>query len=236
MGWESLPHISTITNYAMSSKGSLQLIGDAQGPQYGPTISFGFQNSWRNDNYLFQNMASIQAEDHGINSLDIVFYTKLGNADFQLAIDSCSNDILIIKGGVAITGTTVIIKGICQTSAGFNISSALKYKKNIQELPDHYNLDLLMKYRPIIYNLKVDEKEKPTFFPGFIAEEIEDLGANLFVTYKDDIPDALDYSRICVHLVKAMQEMKTDYDSKISILEQKYEELNKMMNLIISKI
>ena len=234
--------ISTITNYSMNSNASLQLIGQGENTENVPCISFTSQNSAYNYDKI-QNIASIQAEDFGNYVFDIVFYTKIGytgqsnNGDTikDNVRSSKSNPILRIKSGVEITGTTVKILGICQTSAGFNISSALKYKKNIYDLPDNYNLDLLMKYRPIIYNLKVDEKENPTFFPGFIAEEIEDLGANLFVTYKDDKPDALDYSRICVHLVKAMQEMKTDYDSKISNLERKYEELKKMIDTMISK-
>jgi len=228
--------ISTITDYAMKSAKSLQLFGTAQGASTTPCISFGGIVGGS-----YQNTATIQAEDRGMYVCDIVFYTRIGADTQGPAVVSTALEKLRIKSSAASTtvgnntGTAVVITGICEASAGFNVSSALKYKTNIHDLPDNYNLDMLMKYRPIMYNLKVDESEKPNFFPGFIAEEIEDLGANLFVTYKDEKPEALDYSRICVHLVKAMQEMKTDYDAKISKLEHKYEEMQKMMEILIYK-
>ena len=223
-----------VVNYGSNGGGSLKLSGTADSNITLPVISFNYSSS-------VTNLACIQAEDNpngsgGDYTFSIAFYTKnVNSAAWVSGTSTNMSERLRVCSGMSTSGTTVKVTGICEASTGFNVSSALKYKTNIHDLPDNYNLDMLMKYRPIMYNLKVDESEIPKFFPGFIAEEIEDLGAKLFVTYKDEKPEALDYSRICVHLVKAMQEMKTDYDAKISKLEQKYEEMKQTLETLISK-
>ena len=237
-----MTYTSGVVNYGSNTGGSLRLQGNSGSNTTLPSISFNYNDS-------ITNLATIQAEDtnSGAGESDanytfsIVFYTLKNDITqiWQSGTSGASSNMLErlrICAYVSDTGTTVKVKGICEASAGFNVSSALKYKTNIHDLPDNYNLDMLMKYRPIMYNLKVDESEKPIFFPGFIAEEIDDLGANLFVTYKDEKPESLDYSRICVHLIKAMQEMKTDYDAKISKLEQNYEEMKIDYDAKISKL
>lgn len=204
-------------------------------------ISFSSSSAARdNGDRRHYNLAIIQSKDNG-HEFGLQFFTSYKSYPYWHSPDQ--NQVIKRMLRMEIlsqpndTSTSVRVTGICEATAGFNVSSALKYKTNIHDLPDNYNLDMLMKYRPIMYNLKVDESENPKFFPGFIAEEIEELGANLFVTYKDEKPEALDYSRICVHLVKAMQEMKTDYDAKISKLERQYEEMqNRLETLLSSKI
>jgi hypothetical protein len=203
-------------------------------------ISFSSSSASRSNgdkgNY---NLAIIQSKDNG-HEFGLQFFTSYKSYPFWHSPDH--NQVIKRMLRMEIlsqpndTSTSVKVTGICEATAGFNVSSALKYKTNIHDLPDNYNLDMLMKYRPIMYNLKDDDSENPKIFPGFIAEEIEDLGATLFVTYKDEKPEALDYSRICVHLVKAMQEMKTDYDAKISKLERNYEEMKTDYDAKISKL
>ena len=97
--------------------------------------------------------------------------------------------------------------GMIETPNGFNISSSKRYKSNITDLPENYNLDMLMKMKPVIYNKK-DEPGNQQLYPGLIAEELHDLSANLFVSYNhDNIPESLDYSRINVLLIKAAQQL-----------------------------
>jgi len=215
--------MTDLTNYNLQAYSGISLGSGA----YRGVISF-------RTNSNVDNVATIEGQDQSNYTTDIIFFSKRPAAGPSWG--GTPYERLRVVGLSTNTGTSVKVNGICEASTGFNVASALKYKKNIHDLPDNYNLDMLMKYRPIMYNLKVDESENPIFFPGFIAEEVEELGAKLFVTYKDEKPEALDYSRICVHLVKAMQEMKTDYDTKISKLEQKYEEMQKMMETLISKI
>jgi hypothetical protein len=222
---------SIVTTDATS--GVLYVSGGAQSATTCPCIAFGGIGS-----SSIKNFATIQAEDYGNYVCDLTFYTRIGSTSFDLGGASAATEKLRVRSGVSnTTGTTIKVSGICEASAGFNVSSALKYKKNIQELPDNYNLDMLMKYRPIIYNLKDDDSKTLTYFPGFIAEEVEELGAKLFVTYKDNKPNALDYSRICVHLVKCMQEIKQTYDAKIIEIENKYdsklEEMQKKIDVLI---
>lgn len=98
-------------------------------------------------------------------------------------------------------------EGMIETPNGFNISSSKRYKTNITDLPENYNLDMVMKMRPVIYNKK-DEPGNEQVYPGLIAEELHDLSANLFVSYNhDNIPESLDYSRINVLLIKAAQQL-----------------------------
>lgn len=233
--------VSNVTNYPMQTATGIKIVSSVSDGAGGGIISFSFDGG--DGIQIANNLATIQAAQASTygagltrQSYGLRFFTSYrvdgwAMKDEAYLTRSLRMEILSQPDD---TSTSVKVTGICEATAGFNVSSALKYKTNIHDLPDNYNLDMLMKYRPIMYNLKVDKSENPKFFPGFIAEEIEELGANLFVTYKDEKPEALDYSRICVHLVKAMQEMKTDYDAKISKLERQYEEMQKKLETLLS--
>jgi hypothetical protein len=113
--------------------------------------------------------------------------------------------------------------GVIQTPNGFNISSSARYKTNIQDLPEHYNLDMVMKMKPITYQKK-NEPGNETIYPGLIAEDLHDLQANLFVSYnQDNTPEALDYARINVLLIRAAQQL----NEKIEKLTEGLAELEK---------
>ena len=108
--------------------------------------------------------------------------------------------------------------GLITSAAGFNVSSSLKYKKNIQPLPDNYNLEMLMKYKPIVYEMLRSEDNKQ--YSGFIAEDMLDISANLFINFDNGNPDSLDYSRINVHLVKCLQELNTTVQQNKKEIEE----------------
>ena len=101
--------------------------------------------------------------------------------------------------------------GIIETTNGFNVSSSRRYKTNIDNLPENYNLNMVLKMRPIVYN-KEGEPGNQTLYPGLIAEDLHDLGGNLFILYQNGIPEALDYSRLTVLLISAIQELNERLD------------------------
>jgi hypothetical protein len=227
--------ITTRTSFGLTSKTCLQIHGQAfNSTSEIPSVSFGTAYNYQQGVTATQynQMASFQAEDAGLLVCDLVFYTRDGDntGTWDTGNSSTARERLRIRSaGVDNTGTTVDVSGICQATSGFNVSSSLKYKKNITDFPNEYNLDMLMKYRPVVYKLKGDEKNN--ILPGFIAEELDDVGAKLFITYKDGEPDALDYSKMCVHLVKSIQEMKTDYDNKLDEMQTMIDELKELVSV-----
>ena len=114
--------------------------------------------------------------------------------------------------------------GMIETPNGFNVSSSRRYKKNITDLPENYNLDMIMKMKPIIYQ-KQDEPGNLTIYPGLIAEDLHDLSANIFVSYNNNNkPESLDYSRINVLLVKAAQQLNEKVDQLAEDLKRLLDE------------
>lgn len=104
---------------------------------------------------------------------------------------------------------TIDQNGLITSPSGFNVSSSLRYKKNIENLPDIYNLDMLMKYNPITYESINDNCRHI----GLIAEELDECGAKYFINYNsDNQPDSVDYAKINVHLIKCIQELNTKID------------------------
>ena len=103
--------------------------------------------------------------------------------------------------------------------------SSKKYKTNITAIPDDkYNIELLMKYRPVFYNGLSGTSDENKNYIGFIAEELDEIGAKDFVCYKDSEPLSIDYSKITVHLVKCIQEQQKQIEelkNRITALENK---------------
>ena len=65
---------------------------------------------------------------------------------------------------------------------------------------------MLMQYNPVTYNKREDTTG--TRYPGLIAEEVAEMGANYFVEFDESgNPLSLDYARINVHLIKCIQEL-----------------------------
>ena len=117
-----------------------------------------------------------------------------------------------------ITCNTLIATGLVTSNTGFNVSSSIRYKENIAILPDNYNLDMLMKYKPITYESKSDTSGKR--YPGLIAEEVADISANYFVEFDGSgNPNSLDYSRINIHLIKCIQELSIKVDRQQKMIE-----------------
>ena len=93
-------------------------------------------------------------------------------------------------------------------------------------------LDKLMLLKPCDYNWVSDDK--PSF--GFIAQEVYEVFPKLYIEARNsdgniDAPCdkdtgeplyyGLDYGRFTPYIVKAIQEIKQDYETKLSKLEER---------------
>lgn len=94
----------------------------------------------------------------------------------------------------------------------FRIVSARRYKENIDY--DNVNGDAVYDLRPVSYTLK--DFENPVEQVGFIAEDVEEVDPRLVVYSLEGTVDALHYERVTVLLVKAMQDLKANYDAAIA--------------------
>jgi hypothetical protein len=109
-------------------------------------------------------------------------------------------------------------------------TSSRRYKRDINSLEEYswlYNL------RPVDY-LYNSENVGPRQY-GFIAEEVDEVNKEL-VTYKDGLPDAVNYMNIIAPLVKAVQDQKKVMDSLKSEneeLKQRLEKLESLMQTVI---
>jgi hypothetical protein len=96
-----------------------------------------------------------------------------------------------------------------------NLTSSLRFKTDIRPLPDVYGDHLFENLRPVIYKQKGESVDQL----GFIAEEIDALGARELVSYEEDgiQPHSLHYERFIVPLVATVQRLM----ARISELEKR---------------
>ena len=98
----------------------------------------------------------------------------------------------------------------------FRIVSARRYKDNINY--DNVNGDEVYGLKPVSYTLKALENSPEQI--GFIAEDVEEIDPRLVVYSKEGTVDALHYERVTVLLVKAMQDLKANYDATVATVTQ----------------
>jgi hypothetical protein len=101
--------------------------------------------------------------------------------------------------------------GVDASGILFRSTSSLKYKENVQD--SVHGLAEVMQLRPVTYQGKA-ENDANKVFGGLIAEEVHALGLAEFVQYAEDgTPDALAYGNMVSLLVKAIQQLKTEFDA-----------------------
>jgi hypothetical protein len=92
----------------------------------------------------------------------------------------------------------------------FRSTSALKYKQDIRNL-ESMDISLL---RPVRYKSKCkgDDQTKDHF--GVIADEVDAAGIKELITYnaKNEV-EGFQYERLTVVLLKAIQELKAEFDA-----------------------
>lgn len=101
------------------------------------------------------------------------------------------------------------------SASAFNQVSSKRYKKNINGMEEDVARQIL-EYRPVIYDY-INESDG-TECMGLIAEEVDQIN-KYPVTYKDGVPDALDYSKFVPQIIKMLQIQET----KIQTLEKDLE-------------
>lgn len=145
-----------------------------------------------------------------------------GNAG-GLDIRTTSNNIVLSDGDGAVAaywdaantyiprigtgaGTNTVKINSTTREVTYDTSSA-RYKDNIRD--SVYGLDDVMKLRSTMFEYK---KEKRTDV-GFIAEEVVDVIPELVAIDSEGRPDAVSYDRMVSVLVKAIQELKAEFDA-----------------------
>jgi hypothetical protein len=111
------------------------------------------------------------------------------------------------------TGTTGGSPNVVVSASGQleRSTSSLKYKRDVQNAT--HGLAEVLQLRPVTYKGK-GENDGETVFGGLIAEEVHDAGLTEFVQYADDgTPDALAYGNMVSLMVKAIQELKAEFDA-----------------------
>ena len=93
-------------------------------------------------------------------------------------------------------------------------TSDYRLKENIKPLEN--TLDKIKNLKPVSYNLKEDKK----YDEGLIAHEVQELFPSVVTGNKDgkkedgsDLYQSIDYSRLVIHLTKAVQELSAEVES-----------------------
>ena len=151
---------------------------------------------------------------------------------------SDTNDMMFLvgnKGGNSSTAFYVmpIRAGSTETFVGgirysgsvveYNTSSDYRLKENVQQLTG--GLDRIMRLKPSTYTWK----EQKVAGEGFLAHELQEVIPAAASGEKDAVnedgsikPQSVDYSKIVVHLVAAIQELKAELDiAKTEIISLK---------------
>ena len=111
------------------------------------------------------------------------------------------------------TDTTGSGANLFISSAGdiLRSTSSRKYKKDIQTAT--HGLAELLTLRPVTYK-GIGNHDNEQILGGLIAEEVHEAGLTEFVQYaKDGTPDALAYGHMVSICVKAIQELKAEFDA-----------------------
>jgi hypothetical protein len=111
------------------------------------------------------------------------------------------------------TDTTGSAANVFISSSGDFVrsTSSRKYKKDIETAT--HGLAELLTLRPVTYK-GTGNHDSEQVLGGLIAEEVHEAGLTEFVQYAEDgSPDALAYGHMVSLCVKAIQELKTEFDA-----------------------
>ena len=114
------------------------------------------------------------------------------------------NSSSVVSGFIGQTASTV----------SYNTSSDYRLKENV--LPLTSGLTTISALKPVKYDWKIDGSQGE----GFIAHELQAVIPHAVTGEKDAVnedgtikPQGVDYSKIVVHLVAAIQELKAEFDA-----------------------
>jgi hypothetical protein len=199
-----------------------------------PFGSYGFigytTSGWSTTATVQLQAKSIQAfTSTAQGSKFLVFTTPINTITPALALEIGDSGQIIMP---SVPSSTVSFAANAWVDPGtgrlYMSTSSERYKTEIESLPDSYGDDFILSLRPVIYR----DKQAPNgrSFLGFIAEDVDRLGARELVTYdKHDRPDALQYERFTAPLVAAVQDL-IPYKARIVELEKRVIELERRLN------
>jgi len=185
-------------------------------------LIFGTNNTERaridaSGNFWFRSTGSTQPWDATSGT-----FTKIGDTTYPLGI-TCQGNICAIINRNTSTGTAIEFKynatpvgsiSVTGSATGFNTSSDYRLKDNI--VPINKGLLTVGALKPVSYKWKADGSDGE----GFIAHELQEIIPQSVYGEKDAVnedgsikPQAVDYSKIVVHLVAAIQELKAENDA-----------------------
>jgi hypothetical protein len=119
------------------------------------------------------------------------------------------------------------------TGGAFITISDIRKKQDIENLT--YGLDAIQKLRPVSFSYKTNPNETEL---GFIAQEVEAIVPEIVdIDGKegDEVVKGLKYIGFVPILVKAVQEIKLDYESKLQEMKSNYKLLEKKYDSLQSK-
>jgi len=175
--------------------------------------------------YITNGTASIYAQDHSDSNAHVWYTVASGTAGNnctlaqQMKLDVNGN--LIVNNLHGSTASNPAVKYNATSGLLYYDTSSIRYKENVQDLPN--SLEKIKALRPVTF----DEKSTGDSCTGLIAEEvieqIPDLVHLLDVEgYDTPQPNSVDYAKLSVYLLKAIQEQQTvieDLKSRIETLE-----------------
>lgn len=195
----------------------------------GATIQFFATENWSSNDY----------------GTGIRFTTTPNGASFNLTRMTVNSDGFVSIGGVntpaqkldvtgnirvgSVTGTNGCVEDRDGTVIAGTCSSDLRFKKNIT--PFGNILNNFSKLRPVNFYWRADEfagkhfGDKQSF--GLVAQEVEQLFPEMVVT-DDQGFKMVNYSKLPLYTVQAVNELKAESDALRLLLRQQQEEINEL--------
>ena len=155
--------------------------------------------------------ARIGMELTSVANSDIFFVTE-GSATLSEKFRIMSTGSLIAPSMFGSTANNPAVKYNATSGLIYYDTSSIRYKENVQDLPN--SLEKVKALRPVTF----DEKSSGDSCTGLIAEEvvveIPDLVQLIDVEgYDTPQPNSVDYAKLSVYLLKAIQEQQTQIDA-----------------------
>ena len=145
------------------------------------------------------------------NSGKITVLTS-GGASMSCAQTGTTGDMIYFRTSI----NTLAGYITCPTSTTTNYVSVSDYRLKHSVMPMTSGLATVAALKPVTYKWKTDEADGE----GFIAHELQEVIPLAVTGEKDAVrkdgsikPQGVDYSKIVVHLVAAIQELKADLDA-----------------------
>lgn len=147
-----------------------------------------------------------------------IFYLDGGGDTYML--ESSANVIQFFAGGVntvsinntslnlisipSAAGTTLVQQGSGNVAT---LVSSIRYKKNVRAMEYSAAAAAIFQSRPVVYNSTCSGDDTTLDYPGFIAEEMDEVDP-LYVLYRKGVPESFMYDRFVVPLVLVVQNLE----------------------------